>query len=177
MYCNVVMSAREKLVNSTLKKTKDNSDFLDQVFSKIYKRDTFELLYILDRSFSTYAKFSEKLTFPTSWYAHGSKKCWFFGNFCVHTKWTVPSIISFLGQFVYLDLAKFRTTFLKPLPILHLFPCFHRFSCFWYHLPRVSRVGVGGSIAGVKTWKGVRYSKMFRRRITYLDAWWTVTPE
>ena len=121
--------------------------------------------------------FRKKLTFPTSWYAHGSKKCWFFGNFCVHIKWTFPSIISFLVQFVYLDLAKFRTTFLKPLPILHLFPCFHRFSSFWYHLPRVSRVGVGGSIAGVKTWKGVRYSKMFRRRIIYLDAWWPVTPE
>ena len=54
------MSAREKLVNSTLKKAKDNYDFLDQVFSKIYKQDAFELIYILDLSFSTYAKFSEK---------------------------------------------------------------------------------------------------------------------
>ena len=33
-----------------------------------------------DHSFSTYARFSEKVTFLTPWYASGGKKCKFFEN-------------------------------------------------------------------------------------------------
>ena len=48
-------------------------------------------------SFSTYAKFSEKLTFLVPWYTHvglpisgsGVKKCYFFGKYCVRTKWMI----------------------------------------------------------------------------------------
>ena len=43
-----------------------------------------------ERSFSTYATFSEKLTFLTPWYASGGKKCKFFGKFCVRFKWMTP---------------------------------------------------------------------------------------
>ena len=57
-------------------------------------------LTIRDHSFSTYAKFSEKLTFLTP-HPHPPdtntylvrircKKCWFFGKFCVRTKWMTP---------------------------------------------------------------------------------------
>ena len=57
-------------------------------------------LTIRDNSFSTYAKFSEKLTFLTP-HPHPPdtntylvrircKKCWFFGKFCVRTKWMTP---------------------------------------------------------------------------------------
>ena len=44
-------------------------------------------------SFSTYAKFSEKLTFLTLWYAHVVRvRGWeikFFGKNCVRTKWMI----------------------------------------------------------------------------------------
>ena len=41
-----------------------------------------------DHPFSTYAKFSKKLTFLTSWYVcvSGGTKYQFFGKFCVCTK-------------------------------------------------------------------------------------------
>ena len=47
--------------------------------------------------FSTYAKFSEKLTFLTPWYAYvrvriRGNKMLFFGKFCVHTKWMNPAM-------------------------------------------------------------------------------------
>ena len=38
-------------------------------------------------SFSTYAKFSDKLTYLTPWYEHGCKKCKLFEKFPVLTKW------------------------------------------------------------------------------------------
>ena len=40
---------------------------------------------IRDYPFSMYVKVSKKLTFFTSWYARGVKKCWFFGKFYVRT--------------------------------------------------------------------------------------------
>ena len=59
---NVVIFARERK-NSSLKKAKGNfNDFLDKFFPKIYKQDNFELLYLWDHSFGTYAIFSENLT-------------------------------------------------------------------------------------------------------------------
>ena len=47
-----------------------------------------------DHSFSTYAKSSENLTFLTPWYVwiSGGKKCWFFGKYCVLTKWIIPCL-------------------------------------------------------------------------------------
>ena len=47
-----------------------------------------------DHSFSTFAQFSEKITFLTPWYAHvgvriRGKKCYFFGKCCVRTKWMI----------------------------------------------------------------------------------------
>ena len=49
---------------------------------------------IRDHPFSAYAKFSEKLTFLTTWYAHVRvrirvQKCYYFGTFCVRTKWMI----------------------------------------------------------------------------------------
>ena len=48
-----------------------------------------------DHSFSTYAKFSVKLTFLTPWHAHVRKRqrarnITFFGKLCVGTKWMIP---------------------------------------------------------------------------------------
>ena len=47
-----------------------------------------------DHSFDTYAKFSEKVTFLTPWYAQvrlhiRGNKCCFFGKFCERTKWMI----------------------------------------------------------------------------------------
>ena len=49
------------------------------------------MIVLRDHSFTTYSKFSEKLTFlsaDTHTYAcvSGGKKCYFFGEFCVRTK-------------------------------------------------------------------------------------------
>ena len=48
-----------------------------------------------DHSFSSDSKFSEKITFLASCYAHlrvsGGKKCLFFKKLCVRTKWMIPN--------------------------------------------------------------------------------------
>ena len=51
---------------------------------------------VRDDSFSTHAKFSEKLTFLTPWYAKVSVRIrgWemvVFEKFCVRTKWMIPN--------------------------------------------------------------------------------------
>ena len=52
-------------------------------------------IYVRNHSFSTYANFSEKLTFlppdrRTYVCLSGDKKRWFCGKFCVRTKWMIP---------------------------------------------------------------------------------------
>ena len=42
----------------------------------------------MDHLFNKYAKFFAKLT--TNVCVSGDKKCYFFGKFCVHTKWMIP---------------------------------------------------------------------------------------
>ena len=49
--------------------------------------DIVSKLEIMDHLFSTYAKFSEKLT-------SGGKKCKFSGKLCVRTKWMISKITS-----------------------------------------------------------------------------------
>ena len=56
-------------------------------------------LFVWGHLFSTYTKYSEKLTFLTPWNEHvrvrivclsGGKKCSFFGKFCVRINWIIP---------------------------------------------------------------------------------------
>ena len=54
--------------------------------------------FVMNYSFSTYAKCSEELTFLTPWYTYvrvriKSKKCYFFGTFCAHFTWMIPNVI------------------------------------------------------------------------------------
>ena len=79
--------------------------------------------YRRNHQFSTYAKFFQKLTFLTPWYAHervsGGKKCYFFGKFCVRTQWTNPYWIlaasnshkSSLHLLVQIQQSKWKTIF------------------------------------------------------------------
>lgn len=57
--CDYVVIFAWERENSSLKKAKDN--FIE-FFFKIYKQDNFELLYLWDHLFGTYAIFSENLT-------------------------------------------------------------------------------------------------------------------
>ena len=66
-----------------------------------------------DHSFSTYAKFSEKLTFLTRTCSYqGVRNASFFGNFCVRTKWLIPNKKHDWVSFVFLGWGRSSTQWL-----------------------------------------------------------------
>ena len=102
-----------------------------------------------DHSFSTYAKFSEKLTLFSPWYAHlrgyahlsGDKNCWFFGKFCVRSKWmfytciwslqsTLNVLILILVNTLHSHLLTSDPRFFWMYEILSIFPRLTNFHLF-----------------------------------------------